>query len=168
MTKQYIVQANQTQRIHLTKSGDYQVKLVGKGAHAEILAAFSLAQSQSLTLDLTIIHEVAQTSAETLLKVVVDEKASAIVSGTIIVAKNAQQTNSFLTEKMLMLSDSSKALAIPNLEIEANDVRCSHAATVGQIPPEYLFYLQSRGLSIKSAKNLVAQGFLNEVMNRLD
>jgi Fe-S cluster assembly protein SufD len=159
--KQFIVESNQEKQITITKSGQYLVKLVGKGAHANITGKFKLSGSDKLDLNIITIHAAPHTSANTNLRAVVDDTASATINGTIIVEKNAQQTNSFLTEKVLLLSPKATANAIPNLEIEADDVKCSHAATVGTIDEEQLFYLQSRGISEPKAKAMIADGFLN-------
>jgi Fe-S cluster assembly protein SufD len=77
-----------------------------------------------------------------------------------VIEKNAQQTKSFLRENVLLLSPNAKAEAIPNLEIEANDVKCSHAATISNISDEEVFYLMSRGISRKEAEELIVEGFL--------
>jgi Fe-S cluster assembly protein SufD len=161
MSKTYRVVSNQEKDIHLKKSGDYTVELVGEGAHATITGLFKLEGSQNLDLNVTIIHAAPHTSADTNLRAVVDDQATATINGTIIVQKNAQQTNSFLTEKILLLSPQSHAHAIPNLEIEADDVKCSHAATISTIDEEQLFYLQSRGIPSKKARLMLAQGFLH-------
>ena len=167
MPKSFSIPANQTKSIVLTKSGDYTVTLDGEGAHAEILGAFHLTGNQELNINVTTIHAAAHTSADTLIKVIADDSSKAEVNGTIIVEKKAQQTNSFLTENILMLSPKASAHAIPNLEIEADDVKCSHAATVGTIDEEHLFYLMSRGIDQKTAKKLIVSGFLSEVKKRI-
>lgn len=167
MKKTYTIQHDQQEKIVLTRSGDYRITLAGEGAHAEILGAFHLKGKEKLEVNITTIHAAAHTSADTLIKVIADDSSQAQVNGTIIVQKDAQQTNSFLTENILMLSDKATALAIPNLEIEADDVKCSHAATVGKIPDEYIFYLQSRGIPEKQAKDLIAEGFLKPVLERM-
>jgi len=164
MKKKYNITKNQQEKILITNSGEYEVILTGEGAHAEILGAFHLKGEEQLELNIITIHAAPHTSADTLIKVIADNSSKATVNGTIIVQKNAQQTNSFLTENILMLSDTASALAIPNLEIEADDVKCSHAATVGKIPDEHIFYLQSRGISQKTAKALIAAGFLEPVL----
>jgi Fe-S cluster assembly protein SufD len=125
------------------------------------VGAFHLVGSEQLNINVTIIHDAPHTSAQTLIKVVLDDSASVVLNGTIIVKKNAQQTNSFLAENVLILSNRAKAQAIPNLEIEADDVKCSHAATVANIDEESMFYLQSRGVNKVQAKKMIADGFLS-------
>lgn len=156
----FIIQANQEQKITLTESGNYTIKLVGEGAHATINGIFKLEGRQTLDLNVTITHAAPHTSADTNLRAVVDDQAVATINGTIIVQKHAQQTNSFLTEKILLLSPQSHAHAIPNLEIEADDVKCSHAASISTIDEDQLFYLQSRGITRQQAISMLSEGFL--------
>jgi Fe-S cluster assembly protein SufD len=79
----------------------------------------------------------------------------------------AQGTDAYQTNRNLLLSDKAEAVSLPNLEIEADDVKCSHGATVGQLDEEELFYLQSRGLDHRAAERLVIFGFFGEVLDRL-
>jgi Fe-S cluster assembly protein SufD len=79
----------------------------------------------------------------------------------------AQQTDAFQESRNLLLSSAAHADAIPGLEIEADDVRCTHAAAVAQVDPEQLFYLRSRGLTQDNAKRLVIEGFLAELVERI-
>ena len=164
MNKSYTLTADQQKTITLKKSGDYVVTLKGQGSEATIKGAFWVKGTDTLNLNLTVIHAVPHTSANTVIKAVVDDSASATINGTILVKKGAQQTNSFLKENVLLLSKKARAEAVPNLEIEANEVKCSHAATVGRVDPEQLFYLESRGLPQSKSKALIAQGFLSEVL----
>jgi Fe-S cluster assembly protein SufD len=126
-----------------------------------------LTGTQKLEVNLITIHAAPHTSANTIIRAVADDNAIAIINGTIIVQKNAQQTSSFLSENVLLLSERAQAHAIPNLEIEADDVKCSHAATVGTIDEEQLFYLESRGIDPKTAKSMIATGFLEAVQSKV-
>lgn len=87
--------------------------------------------------------------------------------GLIKVFPKAQRTDAYQTNRNLILSKKAEAIALPNLEIEADDVRCSHAATVGQLDEEELFYIMSRGISREMAEKLVVFGFFGEVLDRL-
>jgi Fe-S cluster assembly protein SufD len=98
---------------------------------------------------------------------VVHEDGKADMYGKIIVKKGAQHTESFLQERVLLVDDESCATAIPNLEIKAQEVKCSHAAAVGKIDEEQLFYLMSRGLSKKKATDVIVEGFLQEVRRKI-
>lgn len=143
------------------KRGDYDIVLDKEGMELRIVGAFQTHDSESLVLNLRIIHKVPHTSASTLLRGVAWDKSSLKIWGTIIIEKGAQQTNSFLKENVLLMSPTSRAEAVPNLEIHANDVKCSHAATISKVPEEHLFYLMSRGLSKEASEKLIVDGFLN-------
>jgi len=147
--------------INLTKSGDYVVKLSKPGDTVLICSAIKASGSENIVINVTVIHQAPQTSAKTVMKAVVDDQALVHLNGSVIVKPGAQGISSFLETRILLLSEKAKAEAIPNLEIEANDVKCSHAATIGQVDDEQLFYLQSRGISNKQAKQMISEAFLN-------
>lgn len=161
------IKKDQKRQILLKNSGEYLVELVGEGAEVEILGAFRLAGNEKLDLRVAVIHRARNTSADTFIRVVVDGRAQAMIVGRIIVAKGAQQTNSFLRENVLLVSPEAKAESVPDLEIEADEVKCSHAATVGKIDQEQVFYLESRGISRKQAELMIAEGFLEPVLARI-
>jgi Fe-S cluster assembly protein SufD len=83
------------------------------------------------------------------------------------VAKDAQLTDAYQTNRNLLLSDDAEAVTLPSLEIEADDVKCSHGATVGQVDEAQLFYLMSRGLTRGDAERLLVFGFFDEVLGRV-
>ncbi len=149
-----------TKTITLTQSGIYTYTLSQEGSDLNVVGRFWLKNDNKLDLSLTVVHAAPNTQANLSLKAVVEGGGEASLRGTIIVKKGAQNTNSFLEERVLLLSDKAHATAIPNLEIEANQVKCSHAATVGKIDEEQLFYLMSRGLPKRHATHLIAKGFL--------
>jgi Fe-S cluster assembly protein SufD len=90
-----------------------------------------------------------------------------VYSGLIRVRKEAPGTNAFQTNRNLVLSEGASAESVPNLEIETNDVRCSHASAVGPIDEEQLYYLESRGVPPAAAERLIVLGFFSEVLDRL-
>lgn len=167
--KTYQIQAGQTKKIKLQKAGEYAVKLLGAGAQVEVVGRFSVGTSNSspdqlsetFTVKLQIIHLAPHTKAQTSLRGVATGSGKLKLDGRIVVAPNCPDTNSFLEERVLLLSDQAKAEVIPDLEIESDDVKCSHAASISQIPPEQLFYLMSRGLTITQAQSLIIAGFLS-------
>jgi Fe-S cluster assembly protein SufD len=87
-----------------------------------------------------------------------------VFDGRVFVAKDAQKTNAAMSNKNLLLSDSAEVDAKPQLEINADDVKCSHGTTVGQIEPEMLFYLRSRGISAPAARRMLCLGFAGEII----
>ena len=125
-----------------------------------MLAVFYLTGDQVGRWDIEIIHAAPNTSSKTNIKGVVDGAARAFVNGIIKVLPVATGTEAFLEERILLVSEHAKAEATPNLEIETDEVHCSHAATVGKIDAEEIFYLQSRGIKPNQAKDMISEGFL--------
>ena len=95
-------------------------------------------------------------------------RSSAVWKGNIIVDPGAQKTDAFQESRNLLISKRAHADAIPGLEIQANDVRCTHAAAIAQVDPEQLFYLRSHGLPEDVAKRLVIEGFLAALVERFE
>ena len=147
-------------KIIIYKPGKYQVVLSRTGQEAELVGRFHIGGNDIKRWDIEIIHAAPKTQSRTNIKGVVDGDGQAFVNGTIKVLPAAVGTNAFLEERILLLSPNSKAEAIPNLEIKTDDVKCSHAATIGKIDEEEIFYLQSRGISDKQAKEMIVEGFL--------
>ncbi len=142
------------------KTGELEIILNKKGMELEIVGRFQTYGSEVKELNIRIVHRAPHTTANTTLKGVAWDTSQLKLSGTIIIEKSAQQTQSFLRENILLLSPEAKAEAIPNLEILANDVKCSHAATISNISEEQVFYLMSRGLTRKKAEEMIVDGFL--------
>ncbi|MDP3983002.1 MAG: SufD family Fe-S cluster assembly protein [bacterium] len=146
---------------------DLRVELNGEGAHANILGIVIGNDNQEYNLNTYQIHKAAHTTSDLLVKGVFDGSSKLKYRGLIEIAKNAQNANAFQQENNLILSPLVNIDTRPELEIEANEVRCTHAATIGQINEEELFYLKSRGLSQKKAESLIVAGFLQQVVQRI-
>jgi len=146
--------------ITLSESGYYRIELAESGVEVLIRGAWHAQQNNEVLIQLDIVHQAPRTRSETLLRGVVEDSAKISLTGTIIVEEAAQDTNAFLTENILLLSDQAQAEAIPNLEIHANQVKCSHAATITNINQEHLFYFAARGISAATATRLIIDGFL--------
>lgn len=147
-------------RANINKPGKYRYFLDREGQTLELVGRFQLSGRAARRWDIEIIHAAPRTSSRTSIKGVVDDEAQALVYGTIKVFPQAVGTEAFLEERMLLVSADAKAQAVPNLEIATDDVRCSHAAAVGRIDEEQLFYLTSRGISPDEAKKMIVDGFL--------
>lgn len=147
----------------INEPGNYRFILDKEGQEIEIMGRFSLKKRAKEQWNVEVIHAAPHTSSKTDIRGVVDNQGQAIVKGIIKVLPQATGTEAFLEEKVLLLSPQARAEAIPDLEIETDQVRCSHAATVGKIDANQLFYLQSRGLTKQKAKNLIVKGFLKPV-----
>lgn len=142
------------------KTGELEIVLDKEGMELEIVGKFQTRGSEITRLHIRIIHRAPHTIANTILKGAAWDSSQLKLSGTIVIEKSAQQTQSFLRENILLLSPKAKAEAIPNLEILANDVKCSHAATISNISEEQVFYFMSRGLTRKKAEEIIVDGFL--------
>ncbi len=156
--KKYTVTANQ--EITLKESGEYLVEITEPRAEASIVGKFLTVGSEKIDINLTIVHKAAHTRAKTMLKGVAQDQSSIRFFGRIIIEENCGDTQSFLEERILLLSDKAKAEAVPELEIKTDDVKCSHAASISRIPEEHLFYLESRGIPFAKATDMIVEGFL--------
>ena len=145
-----------------------ETKLAGRGSHAKVTGAYIGDGGQHLDYDTTQEHAAPDTSSDLAFRGVLGDEATAVWRGMIRVDPDAQRTDAFQESRNLLLSDRSHADAIPGLEIEADDVRCTHAAAVAQVDAEQLYYLRSRGLAEGDAKRLVIDGFLQELVERTD
>ena len=112
-------------------------------------------------------HAAPSSTSDLLFKGAVQDQGRSVYSGMIRVRKEAPGTNAFQTNRNLVLSEGASAESVPNLEIETNDVKCSHASAVGPIDEEQLYYLESRGIPPEAAERLVVLGFFGEVLDRL-
>lgn len=141
--------------------------LRGPGGRSDMLAVTIAEDSQEVDQRTFQIHESPNTSSDLLYKNALDDQARTIFSGLIRVAPGAHKTDAYQKVRNLLLSDEAEANSMPGLEIEADDVRCTHGATSGQIEEEEVFYLLSRGIRMKDAQRLIVHGFLDEVIERL-
>jgi len=144
-----------------------ETRLAGPGSSARVTGAYAGADSQHLDFDTTQEHAAPSTTSDLAFRGVLEQTATAVWRGMIRVDPGAQQTDAFQESRNLLLSKSSHADAIPGLEIEANDVRCTHAAAVAQIDAEQLHYLRAHGLPETDARRLIIEGFLEALVERL-
>ncbi len=140
------------------------VDLAAEGAELELLSLAMLEGHQVADTHSRIDHRVPQGSTRQLHKAVVDGSARAIFNGKIMVHPGAQQTDAQQQCRTLLLSDEARVDAKPELEIFADDVKCAHGAAVGQLDPEEVFYLTSRGLDPHTARNVLTYGFASQVI----
>ena len=152
--------------------GDYarlraEALLAGPGASSEMVAVYFANESQMLDFRTLQDHDAHHTTSDLLFKGAVEDTARSVYSGLVRLRKSAQRANAAQTNRNLVLSPGAAAESIPNLEIEANDVRCSHASAVGPIDDDQLYYLQSRGVPPEVAERLIVFGFFEDVIERL-
>jgi Fe-S cluster assembly protein SufD len=144
-----------------------ETKLAGAGSEARVTGGYAGGPGQHLDYDTTQEHAAPNTNSDLAFRGVLAAGATAVWRGMIRVDPGAQQTDAFQESRNLLLSTEAHADAIPGLEIEADDVRCTHAAAVAQIDRDQLFYLTSRGLDQADAKSLIIEGFLESLVERL-
>jgi Fe-S cluster assembly protein SufD len=144
-----------------------ETNLAGPGAEARVTGGYAGGPGQHLDYDTTQEHAAPNTNSDLAFRGVLAGDATAVWRGMIRVDPGAQQTDAFQESRNLLLSTAAHADAIPGLEIEADDVRCTHAAAVAQVDREQLFYLTSRGLDPAEAKSLIVEGFLESLVERL-
>jgi Fe-S cluster assembly protein SufD len=143
-----------------------ETKLAGPGSSARVTGAYAGAGRQHLDFDTTQEHAAENTTSDLAFRGVLAGRATSVWRGMIRVDPGAQRTDAFQESRNLLLSNRAHADAIPGLEIEADDVRCTHAAAVAQIDPEQVFYLRSHGLDDAAAKRLIIDGFLGALVER--
>ena len=150
----------------LTKT-NVESSLRGEGATSEMLGIYFGDGTQHFDQHTIQDHTKPNTTSDLLFKGALRDRARQVFSGMIRVAVGAQKTNAYQANRNLLLSDKARVDSMPKLEIGANDVRCTHGATMGQVEPEYLFYLRSRGLSQEEAERIIVEGFLDEIVQRI-
>jgi Fe-S cluster assembly protein SufD len=143
-------------------------QLQAPGAFSEMLALTVATGSREFDQRTLQVHQAPNTKSDLLYKNALFDTARTIFSGLIIVDQDAQKTDAYQSNRNLMLSDEAEANSLPGLEIQANDVRCTHGATTSRIDPEQEFYFLSRGIPRKIAHELLIFGFFEEVLNRLE
>ena len=146
---------------------DVQCRLQAPGAHVDMLGIYIADGTQHFDHETLQDHIAPHASSNLLFKGALRDEGRSVFRGLIRVHPKAQRTDAYQTNRNLVLSDKARADSLPNLEIQADDVRCSHAATVGQLDEEELFYLLSRGIHKAEAVRLVVFGFFGEVLEQL-
>ena len=150
------------------RRNDVSVNILGEGADAELTGAWQLNEALHLDNQISVNHLVPGGTSRQHFRGNVDGRAKSIFNGRIYIAANAQQTNATLTNRNLVVSPEAEVYTKPELEIYANDVVCSHGATVGQLDADALFYFQSRGIEEEEARSILMKGFLKEVVSHED
>ncbi len=141
--------------------------LQAPGAASEVLGVVFGKGKEHFSFDTIQEHNAPDTTSDINFRVALSDEAASVYQGSIKVAKTAQRTNAYQSNKNLLLGAKAKADSIPRLEILTDDVKCSHGATVGPVDKEQIFYLMSRGLNRVEAEELVVFGFFRKVMEKL-
>ncbi len=153
-----------------SKKGKTRIQndLAGQGATSRVTGAYFADGQQHLDYDTFQEHIAPNTTSDFAFKGALRDQATTVWRGMIRVEHEAQKTNAYQENRNLLLSEQAHADSIPGLEILANDVRCTHGATLGQVDREQLFYLMSRGLSRPEAERLIVRGFFQDVLDRIE
>lgn len=147
---------------------DLNVLFAGEGAQTELDGLYVVGDQQQIDNHLDIVHRVPHGASRENYKGILLGKGRAVFDGRIVVERDAQQTNAHLSNKNLMLTRDAEVDTKPQLEIYADNVKCSHGTTVGQIDPNQLFYLRSRGIDRVQAQKMLCLGFAGEILEQID
>ncbi|MFN8222822.1 MAG: Fe-S cluster assembly protein SufD [Gaiellales bacterium] len=145
-----------------------QNDLVGRGATSRVTGAYFADGTQHLDFDTYQLHAAPDTTSDFAFKGALRDAARAVWRGMIRVDEGAQRTNAYQENRNLLLSKTATANSIPGLEILANDVRCTHGATLSPVDRDQLFYLMARGLPRAEAERLIVRGFFQDVLDRVE
>ena len=146
---------------------EVECRLDGAGGESEMLGLYFADEGQHYNQYTLQQHVADHAFSDLLFKGALRDASTAVYSGIIEVGEGAQKTDAYQTNRNLLLDESSEVVSIPQLEIGANDVRCSHGSTTGPVPEDQRFYLMSRGLRPEVAEHVLVTGFLYEVMSRV-
>jgi Fe-S cluster assembly protein SufD len=153
-----------------SKKGKVRIEndLAGQGATSRVTGAYFADGDQHLDYDTLQEHQAPNTTSDFAFKGALRDEATAVWRGMIRVEPEAQKTNAYQENRNLLLSPKAHADSIPGLEIQANDVRCTHGATVSQVDRDQLFYAMARGLTRSDAERLILRGFFQDVLDRIE
>ncbi len=144
------------------------INVNGKNCESHLNGAYLLKNKQHVDNHSVVDHKVPNCESHELYKGVIDDSATAVFNGKVYVRPDAQKINAFQSNANVLLSDNATINSKPELEIYADDVKCSHGSTTGQLDEEAVFYLRARGLSEKTARQLVVSAFIGEVIEKVE
>ena len=147
---------------------EVEVDMLGTDANAEVRGVYIGKNKSVIDNTIRINHLASDCESQQLFKGVLNDRAQGIFQGKIYVDKEAQKTDGYQMHRSILLSDDAQVCGKPELEIYADDVKCSHGSSTGEINPEQLFYLTARGINENLARNLLLQAFLNEVFDNIE
>ena len=144
-----------------------ETRLIGAGSTGRLSGVFVVDQKRHLDLDTTQEHDAPNAISDLAFKGVLLDQARSVWRGVIRVAEGAHGTDAYQENRNLLLSPNARADSIPGLEIDTNDVRCTHGATAGPVDPMLKFYLRSRGIPPLEAERMIVEGFLEDALERI-
>ncbi len=143
------------------------IRVNGQNCETNLNSAYILKENQLVDNHTVVDHRVANCVSNELYKGVIDDKATAVFNGKVFVRPDAQKINAFQSNGNVVLSNDASVNSKPELEIYADDVKCSHGSTTGQLDEKAIFYLRSRGIGEKQARELLVQAFVGDVLDKL-
>lgn len=146
----------------------HRANLLGSGARVTLSGATILGYSEHVDNYIQVMHHAPHCESVQLFKSIVAEQSTSVFNGSIFVDRGAQKTNAYQSSKNILLGHDSNVYAKPRLEIYADDVKCSHGSTTGQMDEDALFYLRARGIKEKSARTLLMEAFMGDVIAMYD
>ncbi len=147
---------------------DFNVDFQGEGANCELDGLYLAGDRQLVDFHLNVMHHVPGCTSRENFRGILHGKGRAVFDGRILVSQDAQKTDAQLSNNNLLLTRSAEVDTKPQLEIYADDVKCSHGTTVGQLDPQHLFYLRSRGIEAGEARKILCLGFAREIFDSCD
>lgn len=147
---------------------NHNVLLAGQNSQANLNGLFSSKENQIIDNHTLMDHQAPHCESNELYKGIIKDKSTGVFNGKIYVQKDAQKTNAYQSSKNILLSDDASIYTKPQLEIYANDVKCSHGTSTGKIDEKALFYLNTRGIGKESAKKLLLHSFAQEIINKIE
>lgn len=174
LTSEVFVEANANYITNnITLSGGWvrnnlNISLNGATGHAELYGLYLPVGRQLVDNHTLVDHRVPNCTSNELYKGIVDDEGTAIFNGKVFVRKDAQKTNAYQSNKNILLTDTATVNTKPQLEIYADDVKCSHGSSTGSLDTDALFYLRSRGIDETNAKALLMYAFANDIINHIE
>lgn len=144
------------------------IEVNGVNCNTHLNGAYLLKENQHVDNHTMVDHKAPHCESNELYKGVIDDKATAVFNGKVFVRKNSQKINAFQSNGNVLLSDNATVNSKPELEIYADDVKCSHGSTTGQLDEEAVFYLRARGISERSARHLMVSAFIGDVLEKIE
>ncbi len=147
---------------------DYHINLNGEGAEAEVYGVMMAGDKDKVRVHTEMRHNAPRCHSDQQVRGIADGEGYALFDGLVYVAPDAQQTEAYQQSRNVLLSPTARIQTQPQLEIYADDVKCSHGATVGQMNEEQIYYMRQRGLSEEAARRLQLSGFVGEILQKID
>lgn len=144
------------------------IEVIGENCETNLNGTYLLKGKQHVDNHTVVDHTVPNCNSNELYKGVIDDQATAVFNGKVFVRRDAQKINAFQSNGNVLMSDNATVNSKPELEIYADDVKCSHGSTTGQLDEEAVFYLRARGLSEKSARKLMVSAFIGDALNKIE